>query len=208
MSYSFRLYFKQVQNKAEAYDLAVKACETAYKCAEEFILKTKKYTPFVELNTIEQKQNFINKIFTLRFTYWDDQKLLGLLRSLDENTLPHDVTAMFDTYVDFQNSGDQDYEWEEWNDKINLFRFCKSIFQTANTRLLACENNDTEEQMSKDIDYYRKVTMYDKVFETLNLSKWLYDEDETELFTRFALTPVTSLHRDIELRKILQTAYM
>ena len=52
-----------------------------------------------------------------RLVYWKKEKLLGFL---GEN-YPKSVEELYDAEIYFQNSCDQDYDYNKWGNKINIF---------------------------------------------------------------------------------------
>ena len=120
-----------------------------------------------------------------------------------ESVLPDTVTSLFDTYVDFQDQTDQNYSWDSWNDKISLFYCLKKVFMTAEAEFIASELEKKEQDVMEDLEYYRKTAMYDIVFRTLHLKEWLYDKNDKS-FTRFAMSSIASMDRELDAWKTLQ----
>ncbi len=205
MSYAFRMYFKEVKDKAEAFDVALNVTNNCLKSADEYIRKVLETTPYIEADTKDKKKNLLNSLFTFQFTYWksNGENLLGMICAFGESVLPDSVTSLFDTYVDFQNQTDQNYSWDSWSDKISIFYCLKKVFMTAEAEFIASELEKKEQDVAEDLEYYRKMAMYDIVFRTLHLIEWLCDEDD-ESFTRFAMSSLSSMEKELDAWKTLQ----
>lgn len=85
-----------------------------------------------------------------------------------------------------KNSSDHDYPLSEWK-KGNIPFFVNAAAKA--------ENYTTEEIRAKvdyeieddDIEYFRRSTCYDDIFETLAFDSWLYNHDTDVPFVTFAL---------------------
>ena len=87
------------------------------------------------------------------------------------NALEHSLTV-----IDFQDSTDQDYPFEEWMG-IDCLKTFVHRFETADEEALAMffnkEGNryDTKE-FSRDIDYWRRTAAYESIYQSLELNEW------------------------------------
>ena len=124
MSYSFTMSFCEVKNKTEAFDKAL-AYIKQYQTHKGMSALINNRT-FPLLTTQAARNNSfaydqaLYVTFTFRFVYFPKHKILGLVGEFD------DFSA---TSVYFQNSTDQDYDYEEWNG-ISLFeKLAKEVKQ-------------------------------------------------------------------------------
>lgn len=60
---------------------------------------------------------WLNTLFTSRFVYWPNYDLLGV----SGYKFPGEIENWFDGHFTFQNSSDQDYDYETWPAGIDLF---------------------------------------------------------------------------------------
>ena len=215
MSYYFNMYFKQFNNELDAFHFANlitnKLAEGSV--AEEYMQHNLCYRPtkLVESTDIAKvilknrlEELWIKNLFTCRFVYWKEEKLLGLCC----DKLPEELEQLFDTSKSFQNSTDRDYPYEDWSDKINIFKREKDELRSLDDETLISmltdpENVDYDEEELKEykvelegykrrnisLDYYRLSYLYEKIFEQLQLDDWLYDNDN-EAFDRWQFSSI------------------
>lgn len=124
---------------------------------------------------------WLEALFTFRFLYWEEHKLLGIVMMPSES-----ASEKWPLSVYFQNSCDHDYPFSEWKEG-NIPFFVNTVAKA--------ENYTTEEIRAKvdyeieddDIEYFRRSTCYDDIFETLAFDSWLYNHDTDVPFVTFAL---------------------
>lgn len=196
MSYNFGLFFKQVEDKTAAFELALRAVDSYYKNASDVLGKRHFNIPSVYFGEKDPYTDklWLNDIFTLRFIYWEKEKLLGLIGY----DYPKEVENLFDCHVDFQNSCDQDYDFDEWDDKIDIFKRLKPVYKAISIEELISMNSqegynidEVKEELKSDLDYHRRTAMYQAVYEALHLNNWLWD-NEDNYFQRFSLNALNS----------------
>ena len=206
MSYSFGMFFKQVKDKNEAFAIALQASNLYYKNAKEVLNNERYYIPSVRDDSDQRSADrfWLNEVFTLGFVYWDKHKLLGL----SGYNYPKEVTDLFDCHVTFQNSCDQDYDFDTWDHKINLFREYKVRYQSMPENELKFhlgsdyEDEDLNEREGM-LDYYRRSLFYSFIYDELHLNNWLWDhEDRT--FERFAINSLNSSEKKMEAYRFLR----
>lgn len=182
MSYWFHMGFKEI--KADCLlDYCVHVTDIMKENAEEILDRNVYYIPSVRLNffdNIDKKEyrnnwrnhdrSWLYNLFSVHFVYWPEKELLGMIGEIP-NVLEHSLTV-----IDFQDSTDQDYPFEEWMgiDCLKTFVHC---FETADEETLAMffnkEGNryDTKE-FSRDIDYWRRTAVYESIYQSLELNEW------------------------------------
>lgn len=197
MSYGFDMGFAQANSLQEAMAIALEYTQS--QMTEKNIRKTIRdnrfYIPSVRTWYIadEESKNrradtladtadryWLETLFTFRFLYWEEYKLLGIVMMP-----PESASEKWPLSVYFQNSCDQDYPLSDWKEgNIPFF---------ANTAAKA-ENYTTEEIRAKvdyeiedeNLEYYRRSTCYNDIFEALALEPWLYNHCTDVPFVTFA----------------------
>lgn len=197
MSYSFGMYFKQVGDRADAFDFALKVSKLHYKNAKQVIHTERYYIPSIHTicdNRITADRCWLNEIFSLRFVYWEKYGLLGL-SGFD---YPDDVEKMFDCHIHFQNSCDQDYSFDTWSPKIDLFQEnLPKYVSMSEADLMDKIDKDldyTEEEIKDMADYYRRSAFYTFVYDELHLNNWLWDHED-DFFLRFSFNSLDSIEK-------------
>ena len=120
MSYRFDMCFIQCKSLTDAYEKARKFTEQYYKNADEVIAQNEFYIPSRRNTLPDHIANRLNDywlygLFSIRFVYWKKYKLLGI-----SGDYPEKMMEMVDMHQYFQNSCDQDYEYESWKG-VKLF---------------------------------------------------------------------------------------
>ena len=211
MSYSFGMCFKKVRNKKEAYDFALSFTKKCYENANEMLEDEKHYIPTHRKYVFGEKAYEFNDVdrfwlydvFNIRFIYWKKYRLLGIVG----DNYPKECMDMIDTSVYFQNSCDQDYEYDTWGKKIPLFRTIILFNKYKNAKqILKIKNKKyddyTIEEIEKDLDYHKKSLVYHTIFEKLSLDNWLYKKGGN--YETFAFNAVEDLEKLMDLSKIVR----
>ena len=104
--------------------------------------------------------------------------------------------------VFFQDGNDRNYDFEEWPETIEFFqerteRYRPIASMPKKQALAALEKVsgelfDEEEYAGRAVDYIVKTALYDKVFEDLKLTDFLYERD-SGVFERFALNGIQAM---------------
>lgn len=214
MSYSFNMFFKQVNNKEEAYDFAIKTTKLLYKNMTEYILDNKCYIPSIRSlmaeKTLEETNKYwLSEIFSLNFTYWEEHKILALLGW----DYPTPIKDLYDVGICFQNSCDQDYEYEEWG--IGIYLFNEVIAKVKDENDLdalikicfpyGCDEYNLE-NLKNDINYYKRTATYDLIFDKLHLNDWMYhrEDDDNKCFLNFSLQALDCMDKHIKANLFLK----
>lgn len=200
MSYYARIYFKQVKSMEEAItvlnsfikeyssiDNMKKVIESnrlyLYRNIYNSELKVSKKDPYKYITILE---HLFQPLLTFKAMYYPKYKLLGLCFYDETNT----INKYFDNFIEFQNSCDQDYEYETWNILGDFFINKAKEFETLSVEelvktdeyFLECYNED-KNYFIKKLDYHKRSAMYDFVWCTLDLDNWLYyKQSKTGIF--------------------------
>lgn len=126
MSYAFGMFFKQIKQE-DLLSFIDKVQSEMRNHANEWIDYNKDYAPSVRsVRSLTNEPKFIkafmdeywlNTLFTSRFVYWPNYDLLGV----SGYKFPGEIENWFDGHFTFQNSSDQDYDYETWPAGIDLF---------------------------------------------------------------------------------------
>ena len=180
MSYCFEMSFKEIK-KEDVLDYCISFSEYCKKHAKSIIEENKYYIPSIKRNLekLDKKayassswriadRYWLHKLFDTRFVYWPEKEILGIARSIpkefDDNL----------TNVYFQNSSDQDYDFEIWKG-ISYFENIVEKYRDADIETLRAYFDDSDIN-DEDLDYYRKSFIYKKIYEEMELDNWLWEK--------------------------------
>lgn len=226
MSYGFNMCFWQVSCFAEATKKAaevVEALSTPARMKKRieddliFAPSIRYFTPNKDWRTAIRADGYwLYSLFNHHFVYWEDQQLLGMAGYLPEDW----DEEKNDVY--FGNSCDRNFEFSEWPTSIEFFAQKVQKYQAlAALAPMQCLNellaqghldaSDMEEITEQNAAYkaeYRMLTaLYDDIFETLDLHRWLYG-NESSKFKRFSLNSIQCIEQYYDfsrfLRKLVQ----
>lgn len=198
MSYGFYMGFAQANSLQEAMAIALEY--THSQMTEKNIRKTisdnRYYIPSVCTGYIadEESKNrradvladtadryWLEALFTLRFLYWEEHKLLGIVMMPPEN-----ASERWPLSVYFQNSCDQDYPLSDWKEG-NIPFFANAAAKAENYTAEEIRTKFDYEIEDENLEYYRRNTCYNDIFEALALEPWLYNHCTDVPFVTFAL---------------------
>ena len=189
MSYSCEISFKNVDPK-DVYSFLVEYKKVVSEHLEDIAKENVWYSPLlrhdfefdwakepytkmsVELR--DKLDNWASKIFHFRYFYLPEHNLLGIFG------VPDSVQSIFDNTSYFQNSTDQDYDFEDWKgvpwfeEVANKWKDMPfEDFVTAYTKERGDESSwhhmSNEEYLKslKEQEYYRKSFCYDEIWNTI-----------------------------------------
>lgn len=193
MSYSATISFKKIKPE-EIFDFFLKikekVKENLEKIAEDdfifspYAKNTKKYSDSkYDFDFINDNTEWAKRIFTYRYFYNKELNLLGIYG------LPNSLRELFDDTLGFQNSCDQDYEFEYW-DKVEPFKLIANKWRTVSLEsVLEKMDRLSDLEYCRDVEkdspqYYAKTACYEEIWETY-LEKTLYDEDSIVYLSLF-----------------------
>ena len=109
-------------------------------------------------------------VFTMRFFYLADHNLLGVFG------VPSDVQECFDSTIYFQNSTDQDYDFDEWKNVPIFSQIADKWKHTSDEEIrkeyygkIGAEEDDPEEI---PLDYCRRSFAYKEIWEMIEEYLW------------------------------------
>lgn len=175
MSYSCNISFKTM-NPAALYKFLTgyKAILTSH--LEDVAKEEYTYCPTVRYrecpydlsnaNRRSAAQAWVKAVFSYRFFYLSDHDLLGVYG------VPKCMRWLFDDTVYFQNSTDQDYNFNTWH-KIPLFRGIANRWQSYDEAMVRDKCELTPED---DVEYHRRTGCYEEIWNNY-VSDTLEDDD-------------------------------
>lgn len=133
------------------------------------------------------RENYLNQyahnLFEVQFVYFKKHKLLGVVG----NYVLVGLGDMMDCWVYFQNSSERDYEPACWKG-IPLFEQIVAQHDKMSDQEIKALFGDEVNDSADCITYYRRIAVYDCIFDTLALNYWLCDVEREEELFRFTMT--------------------
>lgn len=195
MSYCIDIsIFKGVIEEKDVFAKALAFCKNQYKkhMAETvrehlvYLPGFEEYEKDVTIFDIKRgDREYLQNIFNYKFIYWKQFKLLGIIGRY-EKTNP-------DTMVDlcFQNSSDQNYDYETWDvlldDDVSRQEIKQLIEDTkAGNKTQAIIDYfkhrwGDDDEVDAEKDYYRKWYVYAQIENMLEVSGYLYDNSSLNI---------------------------
>lgn len=216
MSYGFDMAFAHAADEKAAFSLARSYVD---KCMEKenarkFIEDNTIYIPSIRYSHIEEATNmaevadryWLETLFKFRFLYWPKYRLLGLVGSnpIDDPAFPMSIY--------FQNSTDQNYDFQEWLEgNIPFFKeHVETITNMPQSKLFdICKDyldEDTDLSNPEIELYMRQSLLYQRIFSALELQSWLYADDSKKdvPYIQFALSGIQDMYEASALHNILK----
>lgn len=198
MSYGFDMGFAQANSLQEAMAIALEYTQSQMteKNIRQAIRNNRYYIPSVRTGYIADKESkncradvladtadryWFEALFTFRFLYWEEHKLLGIIMMP-----PESASEKWPLSVYFQNSCDQDYPFFEWKEG-NIPFFSNAAAKAENYTAEEIRAKFDYEIEDEDLEYYRRNTCYNNIFEALALESWLDNHCTDVPFVTFAL---------------------
>lgn len=210
MSYSATISFKKIKPE-EIFDfflkIKAKVKETVDQIAEDnfifspYARNIDKYkTDNYNIEIFKDGSDWARRVFTYRYFYNKDLELLGVYG------LPDSIRCLFDDTLGFQNSCDQDYDFEYW-DKIEPFKVIADRWKALTPEQVYEEYSKTEfgdytkEQFlcgdgGYRPAYYAKTLCYDEIWEKY-LEETLFSEDSIVYLSLFNFYDSMFIHNFI-----------
>lgn len=194
MSYGFDMGFAQANSLQEAMKIALEYTQS--QMTEKIIRDNRYYIPSVRTGYIADEESksrranvladtadryWLEALFTFRFLYWEEHKLLGIIMMP-----PESASEKWPLSVYFQNSCDQDYPLSDWKEG-NIPFFMNTVAKAENYTEEEIRAKFDYEIEDEDLEYYRRSTCYNDIFEALALELWLYNHYTDVPFVTFAL---------------------
>ena len=118
-----------------------------------------------------------NSVFSYRFFYIPEHNLLGVFG------VPNVVKDIFDLTCYFQNSCDQDYDFEDWKGVPVFEQIAEKWKNATNEEVYKTFEFPDEYEEPIDYDYYRRSNAYDEIWKMCET--YLYNEDDVVYISMF-----------------------
>ena len=187
MSYSATICFKTVKGD-DLYPFLKKIKDTCKEnfddiAKSEFIFMPSINRDYILKNDGEYAKDQLdrawmrNAVFSYRFFYIPEHKLLGVFN------IPSAVRDIFDLTCHFQNSCDQDYDFEEWKGIPIFEKIAKKWENATNEEVFKAFECPEEYEEPIDYDYYRRSFAYKEIWDMCE--HYLYSEDDVVYVSMF-----------------------
>lgn len=169
-------FFKQIKDacKAKFDEIAKDNFTYMPSISKDYLLKNDSEYAKDQLDRAWMR----NSIFSYRFFYIPEHNLLGVFG------VPDDVKDIFDLTCYFQNSCDQDYDFEEW-EGIPIFEQIAEKWKNAADEATLAHYNERwrDDENEIDYDYYRRTFAYEEIWELCE--HYLNSEDDVVYISMF-----------------------
>ena len=194
MSYSCTISFKQIP-ACEVYPFLQSFKKEVTSHLKEIAEKKFSFSPFADKcykmnGELAQMTNELRsatrdwaagKVFRYRYFYDAELQLLGVYG------VPYCIEHLFDCTVCFQNSCDQDYDYEEWNGVAYFETVASKWKNKADEEVLKAfkekRNEEWNEEHCSSLEYYRKTFVYEEIWE--KFENTLFDDDSVIYLSLF-----------------------
>ena len=182
MSYHCTISFKNIDPK-DVYTFFQDMKKIASERIDQIALDSPSFSPIMKAYHFQDpfeitdqmredtKRWATESIFKYRYFYDSERSLLGVY------SLPDCLRDLFDLTFHFQDSCEQDYDFEDWNG-VPSFEFIAEKWKNISAEQmmdLMNERLDSDFDRKPDqIDYYRKTFCYDEIWKTIS---WTLDDD-------------------------------
>lgn len=187
MSYNATIHFKTVK-EGEIYPFLKKIKDTCKEKFDEIAKSEFIYMPSIKNDYMLKNDSewakeqldrgwMRNSVFSYSFFYIPEHKLLGVFG------VPNEVDKIFDLTCYFQNSCDQDYEYECWKG-IPIFEHIAEKWKNATDEEVYKTFGYPEEHTDPiDYDYYRRSNAYNEIWKMCE--RYLYHEEDVVYISMF-----------------------
>ena len=199
MSFSCTIHFKNIPPE-KVYSFLQEYKSEVKKRADIICEKNFLWMPSIRNSHIykDVKEHIINDIdinwvrgslLTHRFFYLPEHQLLGIFG------VPDGFKDMFDNISDFQDSCDQDYEFENWKG-VPLFEKISNKWENASEdNILKSSKNSSEPLEDVDIEYYRRTLCCEEIWSYIK--NFLFDDSSCVYFSVFGGYELSSVYEFI-----------
>lgn len=189
MSYYAPISFKTIK-EGELYAFLKKIKDTCKEKIDDIAKKNFHYMP--TLNTCKRKifegasdmakreanEAWVrNSVFSYRFFYIPEHNLLGVFG------VPDAVNKIFDLTCYFQNSCDQDYDFEDWKGVPIFEQIAEKWKNATDEEVYKSFEYPDEHKEPIDYDYYRRSFAYNEIWRMCE--HFLYSEDDVVYISMF-----------------------
>lgn len=204
MSYGIDLLFRRCESLGTAAEIAIADANALYAKREQVLEGMRYFIPSIRYckEQPEVDRFWVEHAMKLNYVFWPDLHILGLIGSWRDlfkaNNRPK--------HVYFQNSCDQDYDFDSWN---GICPEIDQIVQQCTSRSIddwpeAKNRLAEEDNPSKWEGYVRRSLCYENVFSLLDLGAVIYGNEDSDVFTRFSVSALNTQERELEARVLVK----
>lgn len=209
MSYYCEISFKQISGD-DVYTFLQSFKKEAIAHLGEIAEENKYYSPIMKAQMCNSDEFIIsqelrdatrewavNSVFRYRYFYNKELQLLGIYGP------PSCLKHLFDKSLEFQNSCDQNYEFEYW-DGVKYFEDVANKWKAASVEEICAWykaefGDDLNVANCSDFDYYRRWAAYREIWS--NFERTLEDDDSAlylSLFGYYDIMNTTCFYASVE----------
>lgn len=187
MSYYCTISFKNIDPK-DVYTFFQDMKKIASERIDQIALDSPSFSPIMKAYHFqdpfeitdqmreETKRWATESIFKYRYFYDSERALLGVY------SLPDCLRDLFDLTFHFQDSCEQDYDFEDWNGVPSFEFIAEKWKNTSDEKMIDLMNERLDSDFDRkpdQIDYYRKTFCYDEIWKTIS---WTLDDDAKTVY--------------------------
>lgn len=189
MSYSCLISFKTIDPK-DIYRFFQELKKAATDRIDQIALDSPSFSPIMKAYHFQDPFEITDQmrkdterwakesIFTYRYFYDAERSLLGVY------SLPTCMRDLFDLTFGFQDSCEQDYDFEDWNGVSSFEAVADKWRNMPRDQVVDRMNKDLDPELiieinDDQIDYYRKTFCYNEIWKTI---EWTLNNDSSVLY--------------------------
>lgn len=189
MSYSCLISFKTIDPK-DLYRFFQELKKAATDRIDQIALDSPSFSPIMKAYHFQDPFEITDQmrkdterwakesIFMYRYFYDAERSLLGVY------SLPTCMRDLFDLTFGFQDSCEQDYDFEDWNGVSSFETVAEKWRNMPRDQVVDRMNKNLDPELIREInddqiDYYRKTFCYDEIWKTI---EWTLNNDSAVLY--------------------------
>lgn len=192
MSYRATISFKTIE-ATEIYEFFKKFKAEATNHLEEIAKDNFLWSPYSkEREETDERKLFSStemwarsSVFSYRYFYLAEHKLLALFG------VPNCLQGLFDLTVCFQNSCDQDYDFDEWKGIPIFEKIAEKWKNSSDDDVHERFEYPAEHEEDTDYDYYRRTFAYDEIWEMFE--DYLYQEEKVVYISLYGYYDISQI---------------
>ena len=126
-----------------------------------------------------KQEHWVNRIFSYRWFYLKEQETLCVFG------VPDSLYNLFDTTIYFQNSTDQDYDFETWKELEFLDTIVEKYKTLTPEQINRIQGDDDLRYYINNLDYYRRSLCYREIWDTY-FDNMLYNNGDAVYVSLFS----------------------
>ena len=214
MSYGIDLMFRYYpggQLFERAYD-SIRRVSSDPHFVDDFLRDNKWYIPSLRFCLADDKRDsiaalldryWLQNCLQVEAIIWPEYKLVGIVGRWDG------FEKLGYKGVYFQNSCDQDYDFEDWQDICPMFTETVMKWQKADVKELRGLHPDFEDEdwlcTPDGMEYYRREAVYKEIFAKLRIEDFMYGNKNKPQSFKLSCDRISDDYRtEVKLKKIVR----